>query len=64
MDAKPNSYVTAGGEKLEHLADKLLGDANRWREIYAMNKLKIGPHPERILAAGIFLVLPVDHRRQ
>ena len=38
---KPRSYVVKSGDSLSKIAKELLGDADRWPEILAVNKDKI-----------------------
>jgi nucleoid-associated protein YgaU len=39
--AKARSYVVKSGDSLSKIAEELLGDADRWREIFEANKDKI-----------------------
>ncbi len=53
---KPHTYVVAKGDSLAGIARSMLKDANRWREIYELNKSKI-PNPD-VLPVGLELKLP------
>ncbi|MGE5708403.1 MAG: LysM peptidoglycan-binding domain-containing protein, partial [Bacteroidota bacterium] len=57
-EAKPadNSYTIQGGDTLWKIAQKLLGNGNRWREIYELNKDVI-KNPN-VIHAGVTLKLP------
>lgn len=47
------------GDSLSRIAKKLLGDASRWKEIYALNKDVIGKNPD-LIKPGMKLKLPGD----
>jgi hypothetical protein len=51
------SYTVRSGDTLWGIAQKSLGDGNRWREIYDLNRDVIGADPNRI-QAGMVLRLP------
>ena len=40
------SYTIKSGDTLSDIAQEQLGDANRWNEIYALNKDVIGDDPD------------------
>lgn len=42
------THTVVDGESLSRIAQQVLGDANRWPEIYELNKALIGPNPNRI----------------
>ena len=50
-------HVVESGENLSVIAEQELGDANRWREIYDMNKDVIGANPD-LIKPGQELKLP------
>ena len=52
------TYTVKSGDSLSSIAQKQLGDANRWREIFLLNRAIIRD-PDRIFP-GQVLVLPVD----
>ncbi len=52
------TYTVKSGDTLSSIAQKQLGDAGRWREIFLLNRAIIRD-PDRIFA-GQVLVLPVD----
>ncbi len=59
---EPKSYrVARGGEPMWQIAQRALGDARRWNEIYRLN-----PHlePELPLREGTTVLLPADARIQ
>ena len=37
-ETKPKTYTVDSGDNLSAIAKQELGDANRWREIYELNK--------------------------
>jgi len=45
------------GDNLWDIAQKQLGDATRWKDIYALNKDKIGANPN-LIQPGVNLTLP------
>lgn len=55
---KPAATVTVQrGDTLSAIAGRTLGDSNRWREIYELNKGVIGGNPN-VIVAGMVLTLP------
>lgn len=50
-------YTTKGGDYLWKIAKEQLGDGNRWKEIYDLNKEAIGPNPN-LLYPGVKLKMP------
>ncbi|MGE5707324.1 MAG: LysM peptidoglycan-binding domain-containing protein [Bacteroidota bacterium] len=53
------TYIVQKGDSLSKIAQNQLGDANRWREIYELNKDLIGADPNRIFP-GQVLRLPAS----
>jgi nucleoid-associated protein YgaU len=53
----PETYTVVGGDSLSGIAGRVLGDINRWREIYDLNKDAIGENPDLIFP-GLALKLP------
>lgn len=51
------SYTVGQGDSLSAIAQRTLGDGNRWRDIYEINKDVIGPNPN-LIHAGQVLGLP------
>jgi nucleoid-associated protein YgaU len=51
------THTVEGGENLSVIAEQELGDANRWREIYELNKELIGKNPD-LIQPGMELKLP------
>lgn len=47
-EKEAKSYTIKGGDTLSDIAQEQLGDANRWKEIYEMNKDVIGDDPDMI----------------
>ncbi len=54
--ATPRTYTVRPNDSLYAIAREVLGDGNRWREIYAMNTKLLGPDP--VLQPGMVLTLP------
>ena len=52
-------YVVEKGDTLSELAERILGDASRWPEIYRLNSEKI--QDLDILPAGEKLQIPVEN---
>jgi len=50
-------YIVKAGDNLSSIASKLLGDGNKWPDIYNANKGTIGPNPD-IIKEGMKLVIP------
>ena len=51
------THTVESGENLSVIAEAELGDANRWREIYELNKDVIGKNPD-LIQPGMELKLP------
>jgi len=51
------TYTVESGDNLSAIAQQELGDANRWREIYELNKDVIGDDPD-LIQPGTELKLP------
>jgi len=51
------TYTVESGDNLSAIAKQELGDANRWREIYELNKDLIGDNPD-LIQPGMELKLP------
>jgi nucleoid-associated protein YgaU len=57
-ETKPNkTYTVDSGDNLSAIAKQELGDANRWHEIYELNKDVIGDNPN-LIQPGMELKLP------
>ena len=54
---KTKTYTADSGDNLSAIAKQELGDANRWREIYELNKDVIGKNPD-LIQPGMELKLP------
>ncbi len=54
---KAKTYTVDSGDNLSAIAKQELGDANRWREIYELNKEVIGKNPD-LIQPGMELKLP------
>jgi nucleoid-associated protein YgaU len=57
VPTKPKTYTVDSGDNLSAIAKQELGDANRWREIYDLNKDLIGKNPD-LIQPGMELKLP------
>lgn len=55
---EPATYTVAKGDSLSKIAKKVLGDANRWREIFEANRDQID-NPD-LIHPGQVLKLPAD----
>ena len=53
-----DKYVVKAGDSLSAIAKEVLGDANRWKEIWEANKQAV-PDPNAI-RAGQELLIPVE----
>lgn len=58
-DTKPKAktYTVKSGDTLYMIAKRELGNGNRWREIYDLNKKTIGSNPD-VIKVGMVLVMP------
>lgn len=56
QDAKPDTYTVASGDSLSSIAQKKLGDGDRWHDIYAENKDTI--HDPDLIYPGQRVALP------
>lgn len=54
--AASKTYVVKAGDSLSRIAQELLGDANRWKEIYEANKATL--KDPNLLSIGQQLVIP------
>ena len=57
VPTKSKTYTVDSGDNLSAIAKQELGDANRWREIYELNKDLIGKNPD-LIQPGMELKLP------
>jgi len=51
------SYVTAAGDSLRSVAERMYGDGEQWRVLYDANRQIIGDNPDA-LEEGISLLIP------
>lgn len=58
IKVETKEYIVKPGDTLSKIAQKELGDANRWKNIYELNKKKI-KNPNK-LSAGKKLVIPIE----
>jgi nucleoid-associated protein YgaU len=56
-DKAQKTYTIKSGDNLSDIAQEQLGDANRWKEIYELNKDLIGDNPD-LIHPGKTLTLP------
>lgn len=49
-------HVTVNGDRLDQLAEKYLNDANRWKEIYELNRSKLSN--KDVIPIKIVLIIP------
>ncbi|MBO9541113.1 LysM peptidoglycan-binding domain-containing protein [bacterium] len=55
--ATGGTHTVSGSDSLWSIAQRYLGDGNRWGEIYQLNKDVIGPNPN-VIQGGMTLKLP------
>lgn len=53
---KGQTHTVESGDTLQKIAKKYYGDTTKWRDIYALNKAKIGSNPN-VIKAGQKLVI-------
>ena len=51
------TYTVKEGDTLSDIAQSVMGDANRWRELYAANRNAVGDNPDMI-HPGLKLDIP------
>ena len=52
------TYTVQAGDTLSAIAEEFLGDGERWREVYEVNRDTIGKNPN-LIKPGQELALPV-----
>jgi LysM repeat protein len=57
MQPRPRLYTVRSGDTLSRIAQRELGDANRWREIARLNRDVI-PNPDLIRPGQVLVILP------
>jgi len=61
MAVKPvagtKTYVVKSGDSLSEIAQREMGDGDRWKELYEANKEAIGDNPD-LIHAGTELTIP------
>lgn len=55
-------YRVQPGDTLSSIAERLLGNRRRWKELYELNQGSIGPDPSRLKAEAILLI-PLPQER-
>ena len=58
MTQQFSTYVVKAGDSLSKIAQEVLGDVNRWKEIWEANKAAV-PDPNAI-SVGQELLIPVE----
>lgn len=53
------TYTVVPGDSLSKIAKKHLGNANRWNEIYQLNRAVVGDNPD-LIKPGQVLTIPED----
>lgn len=56
-------YTVQDGDSLYLIAEKVLGDGNRWPEIYAANAQVIGSNPDVIFPGQVLTVGKIEPMR-
>ncbi len=51
------TYVVKGGDSLSEIAQREMGDGDRWKELYEANKAAIGDDPD-LIQPGTELTIP------
>jgi nucleoid-associated protein YgaU len=57
IQPRPRLYKVRRGDTLSKIAEQQLGDANRWREIFTLNR-DIISDPNRIVPGQVLVILP------
>jgi nucleoid-associated protein YgaU len=60
MTQQYDKYVVKAGDSLSAIAQEVLGDVNRWKEIWEANKAAV-PDPNAI-SVGQELLIPVESK--
>lgn len=55
-NAQVTKYTVKRGDYLIRIAQRLLGNGNRWREIYDLNRKLIGPNPNLIFPGQVLKI--------
>lgn len=55
--AGTKTYVVKSGDSLSEIAQREMGDGDRWKELYEANKDAIGDNPD-LIHAGTELTIP------
>jgi len=55
--AGKKTYVVKRGDSLSEIAQREMGDGDRWKELYEANKEAIGDNPD-LIHAGTELTIP------
>jgi nucleoid-associated protein YgaU len=50
-------YTVQSGDSLWAIATRFLGDGNKWRNIYNLNKGVIGPNPNLIRPGQVLMIM-------
>jgi len=60
FQTSPGTYtVNSSSETVFDIAVRLLGDSNRWEDIYELNRNVIGANPFSVIPIGTVLTIPV-----
>ena len=51
------TYVVKSGDSLSEIAQREMGDGDRWKELYEANKAAIGDDPD-LIHPGLELTIP------
>ena len=51
------TYVVKNGDSLSEIAQREMGDGDRWKELYEANKAAIGDDPD-LIHPGLELTIP------
>ena len=54
---EPKTYVVKSGDSLSEIAQREMGDGDRWNELYEANKAAIGDDPD-LIQPGTELTIP------
>jgi len=55
--SESKTYVVKSGDSLSEIAQREMGDGDRWKELYEANKAAIGDDPD-VIQPGTELTIP------
>jgi phospholipase C len=60
----PVFYTVKPGDSLSSIAKARLGDVEKWRQLYAMNRSVVGNNPNRLVVGEVLMLVPGTVRKR